>query len=280
VPSIAAELRSATRWRDLPVLLAVPVALLAVAALPTGVRRSLVLDTSDPTLATVYTAHFVHFEPSGLVANLAGFAFVAGTAYALAAVNGRRSRFLAALVGVVVCLPVALSAVTLPFAGVRFSYGFSGVVMGVVALLALELFAYVGETLTTVGESEDAAVVFFAETALIAVVISPRTLGTLAVAVLAALVTGAYLVSLARTASQRDRLFRPRARDPGYVELAAVASVLLVAFPFLAFPSAPTGPGAVVTLTTHLFGFALTFLAVYLAPRVSSVVSPRLPIRT
>jgi hypothetical protein len=265
--------------QDVIPLSVVPVVLLLVAVVPTGVRESLVLDASEPTLLAVYGSHFLHKTASQLAVNLMGYLLLAGTGYALAAVTGRARTFCWRLSAVVLTLPVLLSVVTLGVVGTRFSYGFSGVVMGLLALLALELFAYVGMTLTTLDTPEDAAIGFFAEVALIAALVRPRTLATVAIAIASGLVTVGYAVSLYGAVSRRDKVLEQRAREPGYVELAGVAVALLVAFPFFAFPERPAAAGGVVNLTTNLLGFTLVFLGAYLRARLADIrrASRRVP---
>jgi hypothetical protein len=272
MPRIGARLRNGITVRDLALLLAAPTILSLVAALPAGVRRSLVLDATAPTTATAYAAHFVHTTAGQLLVNVSAYLLVAGVAYLLAVLNGETRRFRTRLLGVVLGLPFVLSAMTLAFVGARFSYGFSGVVMGVLALLALELFTYLGRTLTTLETPDDAAVVFFLEITLIAAVVYPQTPGALAVVVVAGLVTLGYGVSLFRTARCRERVCRPVAWEPGYLELACVGTILLAVFPFLAFPAGVATAGGIVNVVIHLFGFSLTFLAAFLLPKITAVL--------
>lgn len=278
MPQFGARLHDGFTLRDIALLFAAPAVLVLVAAFPVELRRSLVLDATNPTFGTAYAAHFVHTTGSQLLVNVSAYVLVAGITYLLAVLNGEMRRFRTRLLGVVLGLPFVLSAVTLVFVGARFSYGFSGIVMGVLALLAVESFTYIGRTLTTLETPDDAASVFFLEITLIAVVVYPQTPGALAVAVVGGLVTLGYGVSLFRTARQCEQLCRPLAGDPGYLELGGVAVVLLVAFPFLAFPTPRTATptsGGVVNVVIHLFGFSLTFLSAYLLPRVVVVLSVR-----
>lgn len=264
----AAVRERATVW-DLLGLLVVPVALLAVGTVPVETRRAFVFSYESPTVVTAYTAHFVHLTRSHLLVNLASYALVVPTGYVLAVVSGRREQYLTGFVTALVALPVALSALNLAFVRPRVGYGFSGVAMGLVALVAVELFAYAESQLTTCLRREDAAGVFFAEVALMAAVVRPRTRATLAVAAVAGILAAGYAVVVGRQLRRDGAVWTDRARQPGYLEAAAAAVVLLVGFPFVAFPPDPTGDGTVLNLYTHLLGFALVFLAAYIQPLVA-----------
>lgn len=272
VTTLTGKMRRNARVWDTAAVLAVPVVLLWIGTLPIETRRAFVFSYRDPTVVTAYTAHFVHLTRSHLFVNLVSYLLVAPTGYALAVAAGRRDRWLTGFVTVLLAVPFALSWLNLAFVRPRVGYGFSGVTMGLVALVAVELFAFAGRHLTTPLGRENAAGVFFAEVALIAAVVRPRTQATLAIAGLAAVVTLGYAVAIGRLLRENGRVWTNRVHEPGYLELAGVGVVVLVGFPFLAFPADPTGDGTVLNLYTHLLGFALAFLTAYLSPVVENRV--------
>lgn len=172
--SFPQELRSECRVEDLLLVTAVPLALVAVYALPEATRRSLVFAYEEPTPLTAYASHFVHLGPEHLLVNLASYLLLVPTAYALAVLGGRRTRFRVGLVAVLLALPFALSWLNLLFVRPRVGFGFSGVAMGCLGLLALELFNYARTSLSLPLSWGDAAVLFFVELALISLAVVPR----------------------------------------------------------------------------------------------------------
>ncbi|MEZ3145354.1 hypothetical protein [Halobaculum sp. MBLA0143] len=264
-------LRTGSRPVDLVGLVAVPVVLVAVYALPTGVKRGLVFDYTHPTLLSAYTAHFVHFDPTHLLVNLGSYLLLAPTAYALAVFAGEQARFRVVFVVLVTALPVTLSALNLAVVRPRIGYGFSGLSMGLLAVTGLLVVEYTAQTLSAGWCSRaDAPLVFFVEATLIALAVRPHTTATLAVAAGAAVVAAGYAVAVGRRARAADSLLHPTARRPGFAELAVVACVALAGFPAVAFPANPTGDGTVLNLYTHLLGFAVTFVAAYSLPEIDA----------
>lgn len=128
---------------DLVALAAVPAVLLAVFALPEPTRRSLAFAYHDPTALTALSAHYVHFDPNHLLANLAGYGLLAGVGYLLAAASRRRRFFFVAFSTVCVAFPVVLSALNLAVPRRAVGFGFSGVNMAFAGLLPLFLAAFV-----------------------------------------------------------------------------------------------------------------------------------------
>jgi hypothetical protein len=254
---------------DLAAIGIVPVVLMTVFHLPTGVKRGLVLDYTAPTLVTAYTAHFVHFTMPHLLVNLGSYVLIVPTAYALAAVSRELPRFRVTFVTVLVGLPLALSVLNLALIRPRIGYGFSGLAMGMLALLALLSFDYVDTALTTaLCQRSDAPMIFFGETTLIAAVVRPHTQATLAIAAVTGLTTVLYALVLLRRVRNRELtdVVQSWARQPGFLELGLIAVVLLIGFPFLAFPRNPAGDGTILNIYTHLLGFAVTFIAAYAVP--------------
>jgi hypothetical protein len=269
VRSFGDQLRSRARVVDLVAVGAVPVVLLALFQLPTSVKRGLVLDYTDPTLVTAYTAHFVHFSVPHLLVNIGSYVLIVPTAYALAVISREVPRFRVTFTTILIGLPVALSALNLALFRPRIGYGFSGLAMGLLALLALLFFDYLDSALTTAWcQRGDAPVVFFSEAMLISLVVQPRTRATLAIAAVTGLTAAVYAGVLVRRIYRRETtdVIQEWAKQPGFLELGLVATLLLVGFPFLAFPSNPAGDGTILNIYTHLLGFAVTFIAAYAVP--------------
>lgn len=245
-------------------LAVIPAVVVWVVTLPAGVRRSFAFNYQTPTLVTAYTAHFVHLTVEHLVSNLVAYLVIVGAGYALAVQTGRRESYLVGYAATVFALPVVLSMANLLFPRPGVTYGLSGVVMGLLALLALELFAYVDQATGSRIGWENAAAVFFLDVGLMAAAVRPRTRLTVGIAA----ATGVLLVGYAGVMVRRVELEWAGTSDG--VAIAAVAAVLLVAFPFVAFPSDPVGAGTVTNLLGHFLGFALAFIAAYLRPVVEA----------
>lgn len=258
------------RHRDILALAAVPLALVAVFALPAGLRRSLAFEYANPSLLTAALAPFVHLDLGHLLVNVGGFALVAAVAYALAVASGRRRRFVPVFVTFVLVFPPVLSYLNLAVPRAAYSVGYSGVVLAFVGYLPIGI-ADLLETHFDVGPRDRVAPgTFFLGLALVAslsvrsVVPSNATvtLGTAGL-VLAALLC-ALLFWLETHAGGQTGLQARLADGPaGTVELLAVATVLFVGMQFVAFPADPAREGGVVNLYVHVLGYALGFLTVY-----------------
>lgn len=263
------QLRAGTHPADPLGLAAVPAVLVAVYLLPTPIKWGLVFDYARPTALSAYAAHFVHFDPAHLFVNLGSYLLLAPTAYALAVLADERARFWVVFVTLVTVLPLALSALNLALVRPRVGYGFSGLSMGLLAAAGLSAVEYTATRLSAGWCSRgDAPLVFFAETALMALAVRPHTTATLTVAAVAGVVAAGYAVAVGRRLLAADPRFRPAAGRPGFTELAVVAVVTLVGFPGVAFPADPAGDGSVLNLYTHLLGFAVTFVAAYSLPEI------------
>lgn len=249
---------------DASLIAGVPLVLLAVFALPAGVRDAYVLEYTEPTLVTMYASHFVHRSSAHLTANLAGYAAVVPTAYMLSLLAGHRRLFRVSFVSFLVALPFGLSALNLVFFRRAIAYGFSGVVMGFFGLLALSLFLYVADRADGTVADRHAPAAFFLGIAMIGVALAPAARASVAIAATALLAAGLYVRHLPGVLGAFGRL-RGGFIDtpPGYLELGAVAALLFVGYPFIAFPADPFQGGTVVNLYTHLLGYALGFISAY-----------------
>jgi hypothetical protein len=263
-PDFGAVLYDRSSLLDAGLIAVVPLVLVGVFALPNNVRGAYVLNYTEPTLVTAYTAHFVHHAEAHLATNLASYAVVVPTAYLLCLFADRRRLFRAAFVSFLVALPFGLSALNLLFVRRAVTYGFSGLVMGYFGLLTLALFCYVEQQTGVDAGERHAPAVFFLGTAVIGAAVAPVTSAGATVAVAALAVVGLYARGLVGAA---DPLARLRSgfvgAPPGHLELCTVGTLLFLGYPLIAFPTDPFRGGAVVNLYTHLLGYALGFISAY-----------------
>lgn len=263
-PGFGTTLHARSSLLDATLLAAVPLLLIAVFTLPAGTREAFVLEYAEPTLVTMYASHFVHRSAGHLAANLAGYAVIVPTAYLLSLLAGRRHLFRVSFLSFLVALPFGLSALNLVFFRPAVAYGFSGVVMGFFGLLALSLYVYLADRANGTAGDRHAPVAFFLGIATIGVALAPATRASVGIAAAAVLACVLYLRHLPGVWGAVDRLWTGFATTPpGYLELGAVGTLLLVGYPFIAFPADPFQGGTVVNLYTHLLGYALGFISAY-----------------
>ena len=268
-----ADLRERGDVWDAVILFVVPTVLLFVGNLPAETRQAFVFSYKNPTMLTGFTAHFVHLTRSHLLVNLTSYLVIAPIGYTLAVVSGRRVQYLTAFVAIILALPVTLSYLNLAFVRPRVGYGFSGVAMGLLGLLTVELFVYAGQIIACLRD-EDAAGMFFAEVALIGAIVRPQTQATLVITGIAGVLTVGYAVIVVRQLRRNGDIWTARVRQPGYLEIAAAAIILLIGFPFVAFPNSLTNDGTILNLYTHLLGFALAFVTAYIYLMITDPESP------
>lgn len=279
VRPLSHELFRRSRLRDLAVIGAVPLVLVAVFALPWPVRRSFVFAYTDPSVLTAYTAPFVHLDVSHLLVNVVGFAVVVPTAYALAVLSDTRRRFWIAFVTFVVVFPPVLSYLNLAIVRPTVGFGFSGVLLAFVGYFPVALADYAAENFDVGPREAVSPTLFFLGLALIAilsvrsVVPANRTvlLGTALLVVATLLSASLYLL----TNVDQDRSavdFRGVVGLSGYFELFLVAGALFVGMQFVAFPGDPIVGNGVVNLYVHLLGYALGFIATYVTIQVGEVL--------
>ena len=260
------KLAAGVRAVDLLFLAAVPVALLAVFSLPEATRRSLAFSYTDPTLATAYTAHFVHLDVRHLVGNVAGYLLLASVGYALAVLSGHRRFFVSALVTFLLAFPFALSGLNLAVPRNAIGFGFSGINMALAGLLPLLLGVYAREQFFPDASIRALPAVFFPLVGWIALLALPLSTEGTGAAGIATAVAGVLLGSLyASSAGVRLRQplrerFRTVTSRAGYSDLFVVGALLTVGYPVIGFPADPTGDGSVVNLYVHLLGFCLAFI--------------------
>lgn len=259
-PFVAA-LRRRASLADLLALAAVPAALVLVFRLSEPTRRALALSHADPTLASAYTGHFVHLDAGHLAANLAVYAVLAPVVYALCVLAGRRRLFRVAFVTYLGAFPFVLSALNLALPRRVLELGFSGVAMALFGLLPLALAEYARTTFDDDLDARASPALFFATTGVVALAAAPtdlRTGGIALASVLAAALYSERALGSVRLPTLGD--MRRAAERSGYFELAALAAVLLVVVPFVAFRGGAVEPA---NPYVHLLGFALGYVATY-----------------
>jgi len=262
-------LRTAVRPADLMAILAVPLVLVGVFALPEATRRAMAFSYTEPTLWTAFTANYVHLGADHLLANVASYTLVVPLVYLLSVLSDRRRRFFVAFTSFLVAFPAALSYLNLAIARPGVSVGFSGINMAFVGFLPLALAGFLRAHFDVDAELDLAGGLFFAGMTLVAV-LSVRSVVTVAVAGAALLAAGLFFSSVVDLQERTRPDVRAAVDAGGYFELAAAAFVLFVGLPMLAFPSDPVADGSVVNLYIHLLGYALGFIATYVTVHVAT----------
>lgn len=140
-----ASRRDAAFWRDSACLFCVIVGLCLVHfGLPASVHEQLVFRYGNPIALTPWTAVLVHDSVGHLASNLLAYLVVIGPTYALYRTWGRRRRFWLLMRGVIIIVPPLVSAADYWLLYQRWGlagpqtvgFGFSGVVSGLVGVLA------------------------------------------------------------------------------------------------------------------------------------------------
>lgn len=250
---------------DALLLASLPAVLVGVFALPEPFRESLVFNYLEPTVVDAVASHFVHLGLEHLLANLVGYLLVAPLAYLLARVAGRRRQFRLVFVAVVLSLPAALSALNLAFVRPAVTFGASGLVMGFYGYLAFALLQFLDREVDALTTVRQGPLVFGAGAALIAGAVW-TTQPTTAVVAATVVVTGlAYTEFRYR---ELARFIGTGFRVPGSAYLFIAGLTVFVSYPWAAFPPDPTGDASVLNLYTHLLGYCLAFLLVYVTAYV------------
>lgn len=263
----------------------VPLVLGVVYQMPSGTRRSLAFEYTDPSLVTAFAANFVHLGPNHLLVNVLTYLAVVSVALLFAAMNGTRRRFYATFLLFLFAFPVALSYLNLAFVRPAVGFGFSGVVMAFVGYLPMAVATYLEEQFDIGPRTDLAPLLFFGSLALIAV-LSFRSvtadsnavaLATVGLPLAAAVLALVYAVAVYRRTDGILAKVRSGLGVPGCVELALAGIVLVFAVQFAAFPPDPTAGGSTLNLYTHLLGYALGFITVYGAVETIEYFEPEAP---
>jgi hypothetical protein len=264
--SLWAVLRDVVRLRDCLALAVVPAVALAVFSLPAATRESLAFAYRDPTPVTAYAAHFVHFELEHLVANLLGYALLAGFGYVLAVLADRRRLFGVTAVTYVLAFPFVLSGLNLAVPRNAVGYGLSGVNMAFAGLLGVVLVAYVGRRLDERVRVRYAPGVFFAAVAVVSLVALPARPVSVGLAAVSAVLAAAYVLSARSAWSELPEAVPPvGGTRAGWFDVGVLGAVAFLGYPFVGFPAPSPVDGTVVNLYVHLLGFCLGFIVPYVA---------------
>ncbi|WP_255196764.1 hypothetical protein [Halorarius litoreus] len=263
--ALGAAVRQGVRRTDALVLLTVPLVLLAVFALPASTRQGLALAYDAPTVLSAYTSHFVHLSAGHLRVNLMGYLLVVPTAYVLSVAAGRRRQFFVVFTAFVVAFPLALSALNLVFARPRLGVGFSGILLAFVGYLPVAILGMAGQQLHAPVDRVRSQWLFFFGLALIALVSGPRLYGT-AIAAAALLAGVLFLLPVVEDwGDAHHGRIRRAVGSAGTVELLLVGALVFVGYLFVAFPTEVSADGTVVNIYSHVLGYALGYVATYLA---------------
>ncbi|MFC7069034.1 hypothetical protein [Halobaculum lipolyticum] len=257
-------LRERVRRRDCLALAAVPVVLVAVFLSPEATRRELAFAYRRPTVLTAYTAHFVHLSLDHLLANVLGYALLAGTGYVVAVLADVRRLFGVAAATYLLAFPLVLSALNLAVPRDALGYGFSGVTTAFAGLLAVVGAAYAGRRLHPALGVRHAPGAFLLALAAVAVLVSPSVPLARPLAAVAALGALGYAVSARGALRSSAAPPRATAREAGWLDLFVVAAVVFVGYPFVGFPAELRVGTAVTNVYVHLLGFCLAFLVAYI----------------
>lgn len=262
---------------DIVVLLAPPVVLLGIFALPSAVRAGLVFERTAPTLLTAFGAHFVHLQPAHLLGNLAVYALVAPTVYLLFLLAEARAEFLAVSATILLLFPFVLTGLDTLVLHRGTLVGFSGLAMAYTGVLPVAAFLLLDERTDVAVGLDDAPVFFLAGMSLIAVRVAPGRNGLL-IAVVVTAVALAYAARIGRALPWPSwTRLRGLLDRSGYVELVLATPVVFAVAILAAFPTDPVGAGTVVNLFGHLLGYSLGFLATYVTVRLDRAVGGESP---
>lgn len=261
------------RAADLAALLAVPVVLLAVFALPAPLRRSLAFEYTDPTVPTAFVSPFVHLAETHLLVNVVGYLLVVPTAYLLSVASGHRTRFFVAFATFIVAFPPVLSYLNLAALRSASGLGFSGVLLAFVGYLAFAIADHLHANLGVGPATSVGAVLFFVGFA-VAAPLSVRSvtvdratvaLGTGGLVLATLLSAVLFGLSAAEQTGGLRRVLRLATLRRGSFALGVLALGVFVAVQFVAFPPRPAVDGGTINLYTHLLGYALGFTVTYVS---------------
>lgn len=262
------------RVADLAFVVGVPLALVAVFALPAPVRRDLALSYARPSVLTMYTSHFVHLEASYLLSNVAVFLAVVPFALVTSVRSGRRRRFYLVAFTLLTVFPFALSVLNVAFPRPRIGMGFSGINLAFAGYLPHALSdrfeAGRGESLSTRRTLLPA--LFFLGTTVVVC--------RMALAGGAAFDTGRWLlaagggsllaVTLCVGPVVRERpLARPTGERTPPVVLFGTALFVLVLV--AGFPSSVRTGDSVINVFLHFLGYSLGYIVPYVAFEVLGI---------
>jgi len=257
---------------DVAAVALVPAVLVAVFLLPAGARREFALLYAEPTLRTLYTAHFVHLSFPHLAANLLVYLLVVPFSVVVSVRSGRRRRFYVVALVVLGIFPVVLSGLNVLFPRPRLGMGFSGLNLAFVGYLPHVLADQFEAERTEWDELRAAllALAFFVGTAIVTLRVIGSVRGAPQVGVAWLLAAG--LGSLA-AATALTRPVVSYLRSQGFAggtipPVSALGCLLFVLVMVVGFPEVSPDGGSVVNLFLHLLGYSLGYLVPYVAFQV------------
>lgn len=265
------ELATAFEVIDILALLAVPVTLCSVFYLSLETRRELTFSYTEPTVATAFTAPYVHLEAGHLLANVGGYLLVVPLVFVLASLAGYRRLFYITFVTFALVLPPILSYLNLAIARPGMTVGFSGVLMAFIGVLPLTTAAHAAVYLRTERPLNVASVLFFLWLAF-AAVLSLRSPLTYGIALASVLTATLYLAS--RPAVDFRRWIRCALAQGSHFGLATLSVGVFFFMSLVAFPPTVGGGRTVVNVYVHLLGCTIGFISTYVLLQVDRSVWP------
>lgn len=257
---------------DVALVAAIPVVLVAVFLLPMGLRRDLALLYTEPSVLTMYASHFVHLDRPHLMANLLVYLLVVPFSLAVSVWSGRRRRFYAVAVVVLVAFPLALSVLNVLLPRPRIGMGFSGMNLAFVGYLPHVLADRFEFERPEWARSRAAllALFFFVGTAIVTVRVTASIRGTAQPGLHWLVVAGAgsLAAAVALTRPLVSCLRSQGVAGPPVPPLAALGSLLFVLLMLVGFPEISAADGSVVNIFLHLLGFSFGYIVPYVAFQV------------
>jgi len=260
---------------DIGFVIYVPVVLGVVFLLPIEIRRELALVYTEPSLRTMYAAHFVHFEFPHLAANLLVYLLVVPFALAVSVWSGRRRRFYLVAFTVLLAFPLVLSGLNVLFPRPRIGMGFSGLNLAFVGYLPHVLADHV-EAEHPAGERSRAALLalaFFVGTAIVTVRVAASLGGPFRIELGWLLTAGAgslaAVVGLAQPVA--SRLWSQGLAGVHIPPLVVLGSLLFVLLMVVGFPDVSPADGSVVNIFLHLLGYSFGYIVPYTAFQVVGI---------
>lgn len=261
----SAEYRDSSWLLDVSPVVAVTVLLVGVYTLPTALQRELVFEYGTPTLATAYTAHFVHFSATHLVGNLAAFVLAAGTIYTLSVRADRRRIFFAFGATLLIAFPVTLSALNLAVPRNGVTYGFSGLNMALVGFLPVVIATYVERQLGYPVNGVVLLTAFFASVGYIAAIAVPQVPRSSALAAVTVTVAVSIARNYRRVQASRSVTGGRADGNWGIGTLIAVGFAVWAVLLSIGFPETVATGGTITNIYVHFLGYALGFTTAYIA---------------
>jgi hypothetical protein len=257
---------------DVAFLVFVPAVLVGVFLLPMGLRRELALRYTEPSLRTMYAAHFVHFDFPHLVSNLLVYLLVVPFSLAVSAWSGRRRRFYVVAVTILLAFPLLLSGLNVLFPRPQLGVGFSGLNLAFVGYLP-HVLADRFEAKHPEWERSRAALLalaFFVGTGIITARVAMSIRGVTRTGLWMLLAAGAGSVV---TAAWLLRPVVSRLRTNGVTggtvpPLVVLGGLLFVILMVVSFPEVSSTGRSVVDIFLHLLGFSFGYLIPYTAFQV------------